>query len=124
MEAFEDIVKDYSPRIYYFFRSLGMDHEAADEATEEVFISYWRDLKSGHGLDAVGFRLYKHVAKKVLRPDHGSANAIALNNKLVLLLKLEGFDSLDISEMTGLAIDEVRKRYQAALAAEKSNDES
>src|SRR3954469_14465874 len=101
MEAFEDIVKHYSPMIYYFFRSLELGHEPADEATEEVFISYWRDLKSGHGLDAVGFRLYKHVAKKMLQPGPGLPNAIALSNKLVLLLKMEGFDSLDISEMTG-----------------------
>ncbi len=64
MEAFEDIVKDHSPRIYYFLRRMGLEHEDADELVQDVFILLWRDLKNGHGLGEVDFRLYQHAIKK------------------------------------------------------------
>ena len=65
MEAFEEIVKDHSPKIYYFLRRMGLEHEDADEIVQDVFILLWRDLKNGHGLNTVNFRLYQHSIKKV-----------------------------------------------------------
>lgn len=65
MEAFEEIVKNHSPKIYYFLRSMGLEHEDADEVLQDIFILLWRDLKNGHGLSAVNFRLYQHAVKKV-----------------------------------------------------------
>ena len=66
MEAFEEVVKDHSPKIYYFLRRMGLAHEAADEIVQDVFILFWRDLKNGHGLEGVHFRLYQHAAKNCL----------------------------------------------------------
>lgn len=66
MEAFKEIVKDHSRKIYYFLRRMGLEHEDADEIMQDVFILLWRDLKSGHGLNGVNFKLYQHAAKKAL----------------------------------------------------------
>lgn len=112
MEAFEEIVKDRSPKIYYFLRRMGLAHEDADEIVQDVFILLWQDLKSGHGLDTVNFRLYQHAIKKV--PDFLKDSKVT--DRLVFLLKhYEGFDFGDISEMTGMEVAEVRDRFKSGL---------
>lgn len=118
MEAFEDIVKDHSQRIYYFLRGMGLEHNVADEVLEDVFVSYWRDLKSGHGLDAVALRLFQHATKKILAEISRSEPELLFRtefrSKLVLLLKHHGFDSPDIAELTGMGIDQVRESYRVS----------
>lgn len=112
MEAFEEIVKDRAPKIYYFLRRTGLAHEDADEIVQDVFVLLWRDLKSGHGLDTVNFRLYQHAIKKAadfLKDSDAT-------DRLVFLLKHdEGFDFSDISEMTGMQVGEVRDRFKSGL---------
>jgi hypothetical protein len=119
MEAFEDIIKDHSPKIYYFLRNLGLSHEDADELVEEVFVSFWRDLKGGHGLAAVAFRLYQHAVKNVLSfygmTIYDPLVDVSLLNQLSFLLKHAGFDFMDISEMTGLDMPAVRAGFKAHL---------
>lgn len=112
MEAFEEIVKDRAPKIYYFLRSMGLTHEDADEIVQDVFILFWRDLKSGHGLDMVSFRLFQHAIKKV--PDFLKDSDAT--DRLVFLLKHDqGFDFSDISEITGMEVGEVRNRFKSGL---------
>lgn len=65
MDAFEEIVKDRSSKIYYFLRRMGLTHEDADGIVDDVFILFWRDLQSGHGLNTVNFRLFQHAITKV-----------------------------------------------------------
>lgn len=112
MVVFEEIVKDHSPKIYYFLRRMGLAHEDADEIVQDVFILLWRDLKNGHELDTVDFRLFKHAIKKV----HDSLNDSKPTDRLIFLLKhYEGFDFGDISEMTGLEVGDVRDRFKSGL---------
>lgn len=120
MEAFEEIVKDHSPKIYYFLRRIGLEHEDADEIVQDVFILLWRDLKSGHGLGAVNLRLYQHAIKKALNFLNKNGNTTLVDSnvaaKLVFVLKQhEGFDFGDISEMTGIPIGDLRTSFKAAL---------
>ncbi len=112
MEAFEEIVKDHSPKIYYFLRRMGLAHEDADEIVQDVFILFWRDLKSGYGLETMNFRLYQHAIKKVADYlKHSDAT-----DRLVFLLKHdEAFDFTDISEMTGMEVGDVRDRFKSWL---------
>lgn len=122
MEAFEDIVKDYSQQLYYFLRNAGLSHDETDELLEDVFIAYWRDLRSGHGLEAVSLRLFKHATRQVLERwgislKEPSAEP-ALRDQLVLLLKQQGFDSLDVADLTGMTVAEVRESYRAALGSD------
>lgn len=112
MEAFEEVVKDHSPKIYYFLRRMGLAHEAADEILQDVFMLLWRDLKNGHGLVSVNLRLYQHAIKKVLN----FLNDDSAKDLLVFVLKQhEGFDFGDISEMTGMEVDAVRERFKVGL---------
>jgi len=120
MEAFEEVVKDHSPKIYYFLRRMGLAHEAADEIVQDVFILFWRDLKNGHGLEGVHFRLYQHAAKKLLSSLNKTANiplqVSAIKDKLVFVLKQqEDFDFDDISEMLNWTISDVRNSFKSAL---------
>ena len=120
MEAFEEIVKDHLPKIYYFLRRMGLEHEDADELVQDVFILLWGDLKSGHGLGEVNLRLYQHAMKKALNFLNKSGDAPLADNsiagKLVFVLKHhEGFDFGDISEMISVPIGDVRTSFKAAL---------
>lgn len=120
MVVFEDIVKDFSPKIYYFLRRIGLAHDDADEIVQDVFILLWRDLKSGHGLESSVLRLYQHAVKKVWHPvkhrkaDQAEDNGIA--DKVLFILKhYEGFDFTDIADILGVPIPEVRHRYQTII---------
>ena len=118
MEAFEEIVKDHSPKIYYFLRRMGLEHEDADEIVQDVFILLWRDLKNGHGLNTVNFRLYQHSIKKVFLNKTGNIplENSSVKGKLVFLLKRqEGFDFEDIAEMLGWSVIDVRNSFKSSL---------
>ncbi|MES2278650.1 MAG: sigma-70 family RNA polymerase sigma factor [Bacteroidota bacterium] len=115
MKAFEEIVKDHSPKIYYFLRRMGLEHEDADEILQDVFILLWRDLKNGHGLDMANFRLYQHAIKKV----PNSINENNTKDRLVFILKqYEGFDFGEISDMTGMEVGDVRESFKSGLKLE------
>ncbi len=115
MEAFEIIVKDHSPKIYYFLRRMGLEHEDADEILQDVFILLWRDLKNGHGLDMVNLRLYQHAIKKALN----FLKETNAKDRLVFILKQhEGSDFGDISEITGMEVGDVRDSFKSGLELE------
>lgn len=120
MEAFEEIVKDSSLKIYYFLRRMDLEHDAADEIVQDVFILFWRDLKNGHGLGVVDFRLYQHAIKKAVMFINKTGSTTLVDNsikdKLVFVLKQqEGFDFADIAEMLGITLNDVRNSFYTTL---------
>lgn len=48
-EAFNQIVKLYSERLYWHVRSLVCSHEDADDLLQEIFIKVWNSLQSFRG---------------------------------------------------------------------------
>lgn len=125
MEAFEEILKDQSPKIYYFLRRMGLEHESADEIVQDVFILLWRDLTNGHGLDSVNLRIYRHAIKKSLtflnkitKTPPGDSR---VTDKLIFVLKQhEGFDFGDISEMLNWSVIDVRDSFISTLSTRLS----
>jgi len=48
-QAFNEIVKSYSERLYWHVRSLVCSHEDADDLLQEIFIKVWAALPSFRG---------------------------------------------------------------------------
>ena len=48
-QAFDEIVKAYSERLYWHVRSLVCSHEDADDLMQEIFIKVWQALPSFRG---------------------------------------------------------------------------
>jgi RNA polymerase sigma factor (sigma-70 family) len=43
-QAFNTLVKKYQQRIYWHIRKMVIDHQDADDLTQDVFIKVWNNL--------------------------------------------------------------------------------
>jgi RNA polymerase sigma-70 factor (ECF subfamily) len=58
-EAFEELVRRYSDRVYGVIRRFGLPNDAAQEVTQEVFLRAWRSVGSFKGEARFFTRLYR-----------------------------------------------------------------
>lgn len=45
-EAFNDLLKKYQQKIYWHIRRMLIDHDDADDVTQDVFIKVWKNLEN------------------------------------------------------------------------------
>lgn len=72
-EAFEELVRRYSDRLYGVVRRLGLPSDAAQEVTQEVFLRAWRSVGSFKGEARFFTWLYRigvNEAKRRLEREH------------------------------------------------------
>ena len=44
--AFNQLVRKYQQKIYWHIRKMVIDHDDADDLTQEVFIKVWKNLEN------------------------------------------------------------------------------
>lgn len=65
-EAFNQIVKTYSERLYWHVRSLVCSHEDADDLVQEIYIKVWNSLPSFRGDARLYTWLYRIATNETL----------------------------------------------------------
>lgn len=98
-EAFKLILKTYKERVYYHVRKMVINHEDADDVTQDAFIKVWRNLDKFKGNSKFYTWLYR----------------IATNEALTFLQKKKRYDALSIDDSEVLAGQLEAERYQYAI---------
>ncbi|MFO7615369.1 MAG: sigma-70 family RNA polymerase sigma factor [Bacteroidales bacterium] len=88
-KGFDQLVKAYQQEIYWLIRRMVIDHEDADDLTQETFVKIWNNLDRFRGESALFTWIYRiatnealaHLRKKrisfrFLSPDMKSTEAI------------------------------------------------
>ncbi|WP_306644093.1 RNA polymerase sigma factor [Sanyastnella coralliicola] len=110
-KAFEMMVRVYKEMVYFHVRRMVLDHDDADDVTQNVFIKAWKGLKNFRGDSKVSTWLYR----------------IATNESITFLQKakkLAGvpFDELEYKLSDSLQADvyydgdEIQRKLEVALA--------
>ncbi|MEM9895271.1 MAG: RNA polymerase sigma factor [Bacteroidota bacterium] len=60
------IVREYKERIYWHIRKMVVDHDDADDVTQETFIKVWKNLKSFRGDSALYTWIYRIATNECL----------------------------------------------------------
>ncbi|MGL4364329.1 MAG: RNA polymerase sigma factor [Bacteroidales bacterium] len=65
-KAFEDLVKQYSKRLYYHIRRIVLRHEDADEVLQLTFIKAWENIAKFRGESKIFTWLFRIATNEAL----------------------------------------------------------
>lgn len=65
-QAFRGILKAYKERIYFQIRKIVIDHDDADDVTQEAFIKIWKNLDKFRGDSKLYTWLYRIATNEAL----------------------------------------------------------
>ena len=65
-KAFKAILKVYKEKLYYHIRKIVIDHDDADDVTQESFIKIWRNLDKFRGDSKLYTWLYRIATNEAL----------------------------------------------------------
>lgn len=111
-KAFEMILKTYKEKIYYHVRKMVIDHDDADDVSQEVFIKIWRNLDKFRGDSKLYTWVYRIATNEALtflqRRKRTNSESIDDNSDLLATLESSKSDSY-------VSGDEVQLKLQKAL---------
>ncbi len=111
-QAFRAILKTYKEKIYYHVRKIVIDHDDADDVTQEAFIKIWRNLDKFRGDSKLYTWLYRITTNEALTflQKKRRDQSVSLDDNEILVSQLESPKS--DSYLDG---DEIQIKLQKAL---------
>ena len=90
-QAFRMILKAYKEKIYYHVRKIVVDHDDADDVTQETFIKIWRNLDKFRGDSRLYTWLYRIATNEALTflQKKRKDNSVSIDDNEVLVGSLE-----------------------------------
>ncbi len=111
-QAFEMILKTYKEKIYYHVRKMVIDHDDADDVSQEVFIKIWKNLDKFRGDSKLYTWIYRIATNESLtflqRRKRNNSESIDDNSDLIAHLESSKSD-------TYLSGDEIQIKLQKAI---------
>lgn len=110
--AFEAILKTYKEKIYYHVRKIVIDHDDADDVTQESFIKIWKNLDKFRGDSKLYTWLYRIATNEALTflQKKRKENSVSIDDNEQLLSVFEAPQSNEY-----LNGDEIQIKLQKAL---------
>jgi RNA polymerase sigma factor (sigma-70 family) len=111
-QAFRAILKTYKEKIYYHVRKIVIDHDDADDVTQEAFIKIWRNLDKFRGDSKLYTWLYRIATNEALTflQKKRRDNSVSIDDNEILVSNLESPKS--DAYLDG---DEIQMKLQKAL---------
>lgn len=90
-QAFRMILKAYKEKIYYHVRKIVVDHDDADDVTQETFIKIWRNLDKFRGDSKLYTWLYRIATNEALTflQKKRKDNSVSIDDNELLVAALE-----------------------------------
>jgi len=108
--AFNLLVRSYQERVYWHVRKMVIDHEDANDLTQEIFVKVWKNLEKFQGKSQLFTWIYKIATNECL-------NFLNKKRKKFLIplvdVKAELTNKLETSDY--VSGDEVQMKLQKAL---------
>ncbi|MBI1268311.1 MAG: sigma-70 family RNA polymerase sigma factor [Cryomorphaceae bacterium] len=109
--VFEWLVKQHKEQVYYFIRRMVLNHDDADDVTQQTFLKAWKGLEK--------FRGDSKLSTWLIRIAHNESITFINNRK-----KLAGIPFDDIAESLDRTLeadvlydgDEIQRKLQVAIA--------
>ena len=109
-EAFRELVRAYSERLYWRLRHFLLSHEDADDLLQDIFIKVWQALPSFRGESGLYTWLYRIATNEAL---NFIKKAKSKGAESLETLKDEGFEPAQSSASP--SGDEIQRRLAAAV---------
>lgn len=111
-QAFRGILKAYKEKIYYHVRKIVIDHDDADDVTQEAFIKIWRNLDKFRGDSKLYTWLYRIATNEALTflQKKRKDQSVSIDDNEMLVAQLESPKS-----DAYLSGDEIQIKLQKAL---------
>ena len=111
-QAFRLILKAYKEKIYYHVRKIVIDHDDADDVTQEAFIKIWRNLDKFRGDSKLYTWLYRIATNEALTfiQKKRKDNSVSIDDNEIFVAQLEAPKS--DAYLDG---DEIQIKLQKAL---------
>lgn len=109
-DAFSEIVKAYSEKLYWVIRRMVLTHDDANDVLQNVFIKAWLNIESFKGESMLSTWLYKIAVNEsitFLNKQRNHQNISIDDTDTFLLSKMESDSYFDG--------DEMQKQFQNAL---------
>jgi RNA polymerase sigma factor (sigma-70 family) len=110
--AFRAILKNYKEKLYYHIRKIVINHDDADDVTQETFIKIWRNLDKFRGESKLYTWLYRIATNESLTfiQKRKRDMSVSIDDNEMLVNSLESSKS-----DTYLDGDEIEIKLQKAL---------
>jgi DNA-directed RNA polymerase specialized sigma24 family protein len=116
-EAFKQVLNKYQEEIYFFLRKAGLEHEAADELLQDVFLKFWKLTKAEQESGTIIIKLYRLSAEGLNKSHLAGLKDITQQERIIVLLKTqEEFDFQEIAQITNLPVNEVRNLFKTGIS--------
>ncbi|MFI3298828.1 MAG: RNA polymerase sigma factor [Rikenellaceae bacterium] len=116
--SFEEIVAEYTQRIYYVVRRIVTDHSDTDDVVQNTFIKAWQNYESFRGDASVYTWLYRiavNEALTFLRNSKKRENTISLDDIHTLFDSDQYFDAEGAEKALCMAVDSLPPKQKAVF---------
>ncbi|MDN3584961.1 RNA polymerase sigma factor [Mucilaginibacter flavus] len=116
-EAFKQVLNKYQKKIYFFLRKAGLEHEAADELIQDVFLKFWKLTTAKQESGTILIKLYRLSAERLNKSHLAGLKGITQQERIIVLLKTqEEFDFQETAQITNIPVKEVRDLFKTGIS--------
>lgn len=116
-EAFKQVLNKYQEKIYFFLRKAGLEHEAADELIQDVFLKFWKLTTAKQESGTILIKLYRLSAERLNKSHLAGLKGITQQERIIVLLKTqEEFDFQETAQITNIPVKEVRDLFKTGIS--------
>jgi RNA polymerase sigma factor (sigma-70 family) len=113
--AFNQLVRKYQQKIYWHIRKMVIDHDDADDLTQEVFIKAWQSLDAFRGDSQLFTWLYRIATNECLNFLNKKRRRFFLSINDVEGELLEKLETAATQSDSGFSGDEIQLKLQKVL---------
>ncbi|SDG11859.1 RNA polymerase sigma factor [Mucilaginibacter gossypii] len=121
-EAFEQVLKKYQQKIYFFLRRTGLEHEVTDELVQDVFLKFWKLPNAEQESNSLIITLYRLSVARLKNSHPAGLQGLTQQEQIIVVLKTqEDFDFQEIAQIVAIPVNEVRSLFKTGII--KINDQ-
>lgn len=106
--AFEEITKKFSERIYWHVRKLVIDHDDANDLTQDIFIKIWTNRNKFRGDSSLFTWIYRIATNE-------SLNFLNKKKRMIIGGELENALSESLTADNVISGDQIQVKLQKAI---------
>ena len=122
-EAFEQVLKKYQQKIYFFLRRTGLEHEVTDQLLQDIFLKFWKLPNAENEGNSLIITLYRLSVARLKNNNLAGLRGLTQQEHIIVVLKTqEDFDFQEIAQIVAIPVNEVRNFFNTGISRIKIDD--